>query len=52
MAEIGYYQLVLWTSIGLVVALFIAIRMLVNMDLGRDPQLYSQFNADAEFKRD
>jgi len=51
-ADIATYQIVLWSSVGLVVALALAINLLCSMENKQDTMLYSRFNPNwADRKR-
>jgi hypothetical protein len=51
-ADIATYQIVLWSSVGLVLALALAINLLCSMENKQDTMLYSRFNPNwADRKR-
>lgn len=51
MEAIAEYQIVLWTSVMLVVVLFVTVLAMVNMDVGRDSLLYAKFITDASHRK-
>lgn len=51
MEEIAEYQIVLWTSVLLGVALLLAVLALCNMNTGRDSLLYAKFITDAGHRK-
>lgn len=51
MEAIAEYQILLWTSVMLVVVLFVTIMAMVNMDVGRDSLLYAKFITDASHRK-
>ncbi|GAB9464730.1 Rxlr-like protein [Globisporangium polare] len=51
MEEIAEYQIVLWTSVLLGVALLMGVLALCNMNTGRDSLLYAKFITDAGHRK-
>ena len=43
-SEIAAVQIALWTSLGLIVVLLLAVSALFGMDVGKDPLLYARFS--------
>lgn len=52
-AQISEFQIILWSSLGLALALGVVLYCMCVMDQGpKDPVLYSQFKNDYDLKRD